>query len=317
MENIENNGLDHIEINMALISRLMKNWPKRASVRGCYFDEFKDNESYDSSLPDFPTALVPFWNHPNFEKVDDEIKFQILTWGWLVYNMRTIHAEEKIVNPSFELIIQNTFKGTNNVEIRNVVYQSLIDEHFHSLMHYNAMNATRRIRNISKEIDLPDSITYRYLVKHQSNEPESWKKKIMILACGIVSETSINAYLSLLSKSTDVQPKHALVSKFHDVDEFAHSSLLVEIAKSVFVHFDRTERDFFVRYLPKAMDAFCAQDYSTWALILNNYAIPDAERIISDCENELSKAKLVNDYSGLKKIADELNITRDIDYEFN
>lgn len=315
---MENENFNGLEINMALISRLMKNWPKRASVRGCYFDEFKDNDNnYDSSLPDYPISLVPFWTHPNFEKVDDEIKFKILTWGWINYNTRTIHAEEKIVNPSFELIIQDTFKGTSSIEMKSVVHQSLIDERFHSYMHFNAMNVTKSIRKINEEIDLPVSITYRYLVRHQSREPESWKQKMMILACGIVSETSINAYLSLLSKSKDVQPKHTLVSKLHDIDEYAHSSLLVEIAKAAFINFSKNERQFFVKYLPKAMDAFCAQDYSAWAAILNHYKISGTEKIIADCENEAVKAKLVNDYSGLKKVAEELNIDREIDFDFN
>lgn len=306
-----------IEINMELISRLMKNWPKRASVRGCYFDEFKNNEGYDPSLPDYPIELVPFWRHPDFERIDSELKFKILTWGWMVYNTRTIHAEEKIVNPSFDLILQDTFDGTNSFEMKSVVHQSLIDERFHSYMHYNAMFMTKGVRNVGEEIEIPDSITYRLLLLHQNEEPEEWKRKLMVLACGIVSETSINAYLSLLSKSKGVQPKHALVSKLHDIDEYAHSSLLVEIAKSVFLFFGQRERAFFVKYLPKAMDAFCAQDYSAWRKVLTYFHIPNSDKIIADCEQELTHSKLVNDYSGLKKIAEELNISRDIDYEFN
>ncbi|WP_276504971.1 diiron oxygenase [Terrimonas pollutisoli] len=312
-----NENFEAIEINMELISRLMRNWPKRASVRGCYFDEFKTNDNYDPSLPDYPKELVPFWDHPSFDKVDDEIKFKILTWGWITYNTRTIHAEEKIVNPSFDLILQDTFPGTDKVEMKNVVHQSLIDERFHSMMHYNAMEITKKLRSIRDKINLPDSVTYRRLLEHQSNQPEDWKQKLMVLACGIVSETSINAFLSLLSKSTGVQPRHALVSKLHDVDEFAHSSLLVEIAKSVFVHFNKREKTFFVQYLPMAMDAFCVQDFSSWSCILEYHKIKKSREIIEDCRQAASKAKMVNDYSGLKRIAEELNIMKDINYEFN
>lgn len=305
-----------IKINMELISRLMKNWPKRASVRGCYFDEFKSSDEYDPSIPDYPSELVPFWDHPSFEKVDQEVKYKILTWGWITYNTRTIHAEEKIVNPSFDLIIQDVFPGTEAIEMKNVVHQSLIDERFHSFMHFNAMNVTKKLRMVKDSICLPDSITYRYLQEHKNLEPEDWKQKMMVLACGIVSETSINAFLSLLSKCTTVQPKHALISKLHDVDEFAHSSLLVEIAKSVFVNFTNQQRSFFVKYLPKAMDAFCAQDFSSWHTILKYYNIKNSDKIIDDCRHQASKAKMVNDYSGLKRIAEELNISNEIDYDF-
>lgn len=310
-------GFEKLEINTALIIRLMNNWPKRASVRGCYFDEFKSNSNIDPSVPDYPIELVPFWKHPNFEKVDEEIKFKILTWGWITYNKRTIHAEEKIVNPSFDLIIQDTFKGTDQDDLKNVVHQSLIDERFHSMMHFNAMCMTKKFRALSEQILLPDSVTYRHLQKHQNDEPEKWKQALMILACGIVSETSINAFLSLLSKSTDVQPQHAYISKLHDIDEFAHSSILVEIAKCVYIHFDKKQKDFFVRYLPKAMNAFCIQDFSSWKTILDHYKIKNSDNIIGDCEVDASKAKLVNDYSGLRRLTEELNISKEIDFDFN
>jgi len=306
-----------IEINLPLIQRLMKNWPKRASVRGCYFDEFKSNDNYDPALPDYPRALVPFWDHPSFDRIADEIKFKILTWGWIVYNTRTIHAEEKVVNPSFDLILQDTFEGTNSFEFKSVIQQSLIDERFHSYMHFNAMFITKALRNVTDKIAIPDSITYRRLLIHQDGEGERWKKDLMTLAAGIVSETSINAYLSLLSKCNTVQPKHSLVSRLHDIDEYAHSSLLVEVAKSVFVALSHREKDFFTSYLPRAMDAFCAQDYAAWKNILLHYKVEGAEEIIKDCEREKEKEKLVNDYTGLKKIAEELNILKSIDYEFN
>ena len=311
------NHTETIEINLPLIRRLMNNWPKRASVRGCYFDEFKANDGYDPALPDYPVELVPFRDHPAFDRLDDELKFKILTWGWMVYNTRTIHAEEKVVNPSFDLILGDTFEGTDNFEFRSVIQQSLIDERFHSYMHFNAMHITKALRNVTDKIAIPDSITYRLLLVHQDGEGERWKKDLMTLAAGIVSETSINAYLSLLSKCTTVQPKHALVSRLHDIDEYAHSSLLVEVAKSVFVALDRREKAFFTSYLPRAMDAFCAQDYAAWKNILLHYKVEGAEELIGDCQREKAKEKLVNDYTGLKKIAEELNILKDLEYEFN
>lgn len=307
---------ENIEIDYKLISRLMKNWPKRASVRGCYFDEFKNTDDYDPSLPDYPTELAPFWNHPSFQKVDSEIQFKVLTWGWITYNIRTIHAEEKIVNPSFDIILQDKFEGLRDFSIKNVVHQSLIDERFHSLMHYNAMEITKDLRKVQDKIILPDSITYRVLKKDLDNEPERWKRIIMKLVAGIVSETSINAYLSLLSTNKEVQPKHALVSKLHDIDEFAHSSILVEIAKSVYINLNKKEKDFFVHYLPIAMNAFCLEDFLAWKSILKYYNIKKYDDIIGDCQSLKEKEKLVNDYSGLKRITEELDIRNKIDYNF-
>ena len=306
-----------IDIDLKLLKRIRRSWPKRASVRGCYFDEFKDNNNYNSSLPDYPKELVPFWNHPKFEPLDDEIKYRILTWAWMNYNLRTIHAEEKIVNPSFYLILNEVFDGTNEVNIKNVVYQSLIDESFHSLMHYNASEDTIRLRGIEDKIIFKDTITYRLLTKHKSIEPEKWKRDLMALISGIVSETSINAYLSLLSTSKTVQPKHSEISKIHDLDEFAHSSILVEITKTVYNQLSQKQKDFFITYLPVAMEAFCAHDFESWRTILKFNNINSYEQIIYDCENNAENKKLVNDYSGLKRLTKHLGIFNNVNYDFN
>ena len=60
---------DHIEIDHKLIGQLMRNWPKRSSVRGCYFDELKKQKDYNPIISDYPTDMVPFWNHPTFQKI--------------------------------------------------------------------------------------------------------------------------------------------------------------------------------------------------------------------------------------------------------
>jgi len=316
MESFNYERGDHIEINHKMIGQLMRNWPKRSTVRGCYFDELKKQENYRPEISDYPTEMVPFWNHPNFQKVDGEIKEKVLTWGWLNYNQRTIHAEEKVANPAFHLLMQGIFPGCDTFEMKSVVQQSLIDEHFHSLMHYNAIEATRKVRNLNENIQFLDSITYRELVKAQNEVSESWKKQLMVLVWAIVSEISINAFLSLLSKSKTIQPLHSLIAKLHDVDEYAHSSVLIEIAKAIYVKMNREQQDFFVTYLPKALKAFVAQDYSVWTNILEHFKVKGIREIIEDSKSIKSNDSLVRDFSGLRKISEDLNIVNKINFEF-
>jgi len=307
---------DHIEIDHKLISQLMRNWPKRSTVRGCYFDELKKQKDYNPAISDYPTEMVPFWNHPTFEKVDCEIKEKILTWAWINYNQRTIHAEEKVANPAFHLLMQGIFPGCDTFEMRSVVQQSLIDEHFHSLMHYNAIEATKRVRDLTDTIHFPDSITYRELVKAQSEVSEKWKKQSMVLVWAIVSEISINAFLSLLSGSKTIQPIHSLIAKLHDIDEYSHSSVLIEITKSIYVRMNREQQDFFIKYLPSALKAFIAQDYSVWTNILEHYNVKGIKEIIGDSKNIKSNDSLIRDFSGLRKISNDLNIINRMDFNF-
>jgi hypothetical protein len=260
--------------------------------------------------------MIPFWNHPDFEKIDDSLRQRILTWAWINYNARTIHAEEKVANPAFALIMEGIYPGTDNFDMKSVVQQSLVDEHFHSLMHYNAIEATKKVRNLTETIDLPDSITYRHLVECQSTVGDDWQRKSMVLVWAIVSEISINAYLTLLSKNKAIQPTHSLIAKLHDIDEYAHASVLVEISKSIYVNFSSKEQEFFVRFLPMAMNAFCAQDYSMWKILLDHFKVPKAREIIQDCESDRSKKKIMRDFSGLKRVAEELCIINQLEYEF-
>lgn len=316
METFDFKRGDHIDINHKMIGRLMRSWPKRSTVRGCYFDELKEQKNYNPEIRDYPTTMVPFWDHPNFQKIDDEIKEKVLTWGWINYNQRTIHAEEKVANPAFYLLMQGIFPGCDTFEMKSVVQQSLIDEHFHSLMHYNAIEATKKVRNVKETIHFPDSITYRELVKAQSEVSETWKKQSMILVWAIVSEISINAFLSLLSESKTIQPTHSLIARLHDVDEYAHSSVLIEISKSIYVRMDSEQQNFFVTYLPKALKAFIAQDYSVWTNILEHFKVKGTREIIEDTKSVKSNNSLVRDFSGLKKISKDLDILHKMDFNF-
>jgi hypothetical protein len=307
----------HIEIDFKLINQLMRIWPKRTTVRGCYFDELKKNESFDPSVLDYPINMVPFWDHPNFSKLDDEIKYKTLTWGWINYNQRTIHAEVNVANPAFELLMDKAVPGCDDFAMRSVVQQSLIDEHFHSFMHYNAIESTLQLRNLEDNPNFPLSVTYRELVRAQSEVSEKWEKNMLVIVWAIVSEVSINAFLDLLSGNKEIQPMHSLIARLHNVDEYSHASVLVEISKSVFIHMNEKQRAFFIKYLPRAMDAFCAQDFSTWNSVLDSLDVEGGDKIIQDTINSKKGGKLIRDFSGLEKIVMELGIEKSIDFDFN
>jgi hypothetical protein len=271
---------------------------------------------YDENLPDYPIEMLPFHKHPKFIGATPKQQQEILTWAWLVYNQRVVTAEEYVANPAFTMVMQGVFPGTNNYFFQQALQQCLIDEHFHTLIHRTVIHETKKLRDINTELHSPPSIIYRKLLENQAQVSEKWQKDLLILVWTIVSEISINAYLSLLSSNNSIQPMHKTVTWLHNRDEFAHSSILLEITKSVYIHLNFEKKFFFISALPKALNAFVAHDFSAWHAILKQVGLESYNELIRDCEADTANGKLVRDFSGLKKLAEELDIINKIDFEF-
>jgi hypothetical protein len=305
-----------VAINIDLIARIAASWPRRSVVCSGQFDPNR-SEPLTADTSDYPRTLVPFIDHPLFQTAPQDLKDQVLTWAWIVYNQRTITAEERVANPAFELIMQGRFPGLNDASMQTVIQQSLIDEHFHTLMHMTAINRTRALRQLAGEPKFPHSVTYRTLLHAQAEVSELWKKQLLTLVFAIVSEISINAYLNLLARDKTIQPMHSRIASFHNRDETAHSKILSEASKSLYQAMNQEQRLFFIKALPIALEAFVAEDFSAWEAILDHVDIAGRDAILGDCRSDKSRARLVRDFSGLHYLCHDLNIERHIDFEFS
>jgi len=294
------------------LERLASTWQRRASVKA---PDVFDEALLDETLPDYPSVLVPFWDHPDFQSHDEPLKQKLLSQAWINYNTGTITAEERIANPAFQLMLSDRFPGTDFESMKKNLIQSLIDEHYHTYMHLSANYATVQRRGLAR-LDLPHSISYRRYVAASEHMTEQWQRDLLTLVWAIVSEISINAYLNLLEEADGIQPLHNQIAKAHNRDEYAHAKVCVEAAKSIYVHMNAEQRRLFCNYLPIALAAFVANDYSVWRGTLEQLGFGKVDSIIGDCETTASKQNLVRDYSGLKKIVLELGIERDIDFDF-
>jgi hypothetical protein len=302
-------------INYTVVKKLVDTWPKRAGVRST--DYYKQNNAteYDANISDYPIEMLPFYNHPRFIDATPKQQQEILTWAWLVYNERVVTAEECVANPAFTMIIQGVFPGADKYFYQQALQQCLIDEHFHTLIHRTAIHQTKKLRNINTQFHSPPSIIYRKLLENKAQFSEKWQKDLLTLVWTVVSEISINAYLNLLSTNKSIQPMHKTVTWLHNCDEFAHSSILIEITKSVYIHLNLGQKRFFISALPKAINAFAAHDFSSWQAILKHVGLTDYSKLIKDCEADTANIKLVRDFSGLKRLAEELDIFNEINFE--
>ncbi|MFF7635715.1 diiron oxygenase [Kitasatospora sp. NPDC008050] len=303
------------EIDESVLRRIADSWPRRATVR-TDLDRISAPEEYDRALPDYPEHLLPFAEHPRWLAAEPGQRQQVLTMAWLVYNERVIAAEEHVANPTFAKIMHGHFPGADGVHLKRAVQQTHVDEVWHTYMHMIAMQRTREVRQVTGEPRYPHTVTFRRLQEAQARAGEAWQRDLLKLVWTTVSEISVNAYLELLSRDETVQPLHALVPRLHARDEAAHSSVMVEVAKALYVHLNAEQRRAFVDTLPKALHAFVEQDFAVWPGILTAAGIEHAEEIVADCRRASGSNLLVRDFSGIRRIVREMELDELVDYDF-
>jgi 4-aminobenzoate N-oxygenase len=296
-----------IKIDQTLIRRIGTGWPKRATLRGDLYS-FEGTAYDDATRPDYPLELVPFRAHPRFLAAPPEQQQAVLTWAWLAYNERTIAMEEHLANPAFTLIMHDAFAGADDIELRKSIQQCLIDEHFHTYMHMAAVHDTRRFRGLKETLAAPAPIPLRRLRECQQRASGPAERAFVGLAFGVVAEVSVKDFLNLMAQNEVIQPAHRRVAYLHNRDEHAHGQLLGEVCKVLWCKMSAAERRLFVQALPPALEAFVAQDYSTWRAILDHVGVLHAQEIIADTEADAAHRSLVRDVSSLKRLALEMGI---------
>ena len=306
-------AIEIAKVDHQLVVRLNQAWTKRATV--CAPDKTGASEAFDPTRPDYPESMVPFFHHPKFPALSDELKSTAVTWGWSRYNLRTVTAEEHVVNPALS-VIANQYLGKNDWHFREAMQQTLIDEHYHTLMHLRAIERTREERALDQDLDLPPSVTYLRLLALREELPEQWQRDLAAITFAVVAEISVNAYLDLLADDQSIQPQNRRVAELHNRDEYAHSKILAEVAKVMYANMQPVQRTFFAQTLSVALSAFVAQDYSMWEAILTQLGVEDAALIMADTRESNKNATIMRDYSGLHRLAQDLGIGDEIDFDF-
>jgi hypothetical protein len=302
-------------LDLSLLEKMAQTWPKRATVRA---DLYKYSAEYiDPERPDYPVELIPFAQHPRYLATSPETKRRVETWAWLVYNERCVQSEEQLANPAFSLIMNDGFAGTFDIAVRKSIQQCLIDEHFHSLIHLTAIHETRKWRKLEEHLDCPQTIMYRRMEELRAGLTDPWERSCLSLVYGTVAEVSIKAFLDLIAESDKIQPAHSMIALVHNRDEAAHGQVMVPVTKILWRRLNEKQRRFYLSALPAALEAFTIHDFSAWRAILDHEHVAGAAEIIGDMEAQaLAKKKLVRDMSGLRKLATELDILDQIDFEF-
>ncbi len=306
-------AIEIAKVDHQLIVRLNQAWTRRATV--CSPDKWSVDEVFDPARPDYPERMVPFFHHPKFQSLSETLKSSVVTWGWIGYNLRTVTAEEHVVNPALS-VIANQYLGKDDWHFREAMQQTLIDEHYHTLMHLRAIERTKVDRALDQDLDLPPSVTYLRLLALRESLAEQWQKDLASITFAVVAEISVNAYLDLLADDQTIQPQNRRVAEQHNRDEYAHSKVLAEVAKVMYANMQAPQQAFFARTLSQALRCLYRPGLLDVGGDSDAAWVEDAALIIADTRESNKNATIMRDYSGLHRLAQDLGISEQIDFDF-
>ncbi|MBB4967231.1 diiron oxygenase [Saccharothrix violaceirubra] len=297
-------------IGPSVLRRIVAAWPRRAAV--ARDPQAADRtDPYDPEVPDYPLSVVPFAEHPRFQDASPERRSRVLTGLWLGYNERVVETERLVAEPGFRLLVDGAFPGTSPL-LCQAIRQSIVDESYHTYMHWTAHTRTMELRGVRERPPRPTLVTYRRLRAAMDAMPEAWERDIAVLVWSAVAETCVNSLLALVARARDIQPMHSLITTLHLRDEAAHGSILVEVMRELFVHMGREQRAAVARCLPLALDAFAEQDPGVLLAELRAADVAGAEEIVGD----LGPGRVVRDFTGARRLVAELGLLDRVDFDF-
>ncbi len=260
------------------------NWYKRAQVKSCTPYE---GIPFDRDKWDLLPELMPFCNHPLWKPVSESNKGLAATYGWLMYNQKTIDIETKVISPLCYSIIDGSNQLSSGLDFIRVISQTLVDESFHTLLSIEGIQSITKHRNLTP-FELPKS----KLLKNYENSLDhatGWEKEIVQMGVVVASEVLITDYLSLIANSETIQPLCRMVTRTHWKDELAHANVFNFIATSIISRLPLIQRHFFIESIIQAEDWFSDKEFEIWEVILKFLNIPRAEEIIADSKKAYTK----------------------------
>ncbi|MGW1358932.1 AurF N-oxygenase family protein [Streptomyces chartreusis] len=302
-------------VESAVISRLSGNWHRRAAVKR---QEPDLDDLFEPDRPDCPDSLLPFRDHPTYLALDDGTKARLRAWGWIAFNKNIQDIEQRVVNPGFALMAADAFETGLGESMTVAVTQAMVDEQYHTLMHLNASAVTRRRRGWAMpDRALPLGHKARRHEERLAAAATPALRRLDQLAYTTVAEISINAYLDLVADDDAVQPINRATADLHNRDEYCHSSIAAEIAKAAYAHLTPEHRRFFLASLADGMEAFAANDYTTWHRIVELTGVPGGRRMLQDVAASAARKRLLQDFGGLHRLCREMDVLDELPFDWS
>lgn len=276
------------------------------------------DDLFELDRPDYPERILPFRGHPTYLGLDRHTKNRLLAWAWVAFNKNIMDIEQRVVNPGFMLLAGDAFDTGLDESMASAVIQAMVDEQYHTLIHLNASAVTRKRRGWRMpESALPVGHKARQHQFRIDTADHEWQRELCMLAFTTVAEISINAYLDLVANDTEVQPVNRATAVIHNRDEYCHSSIASEIAKAAYGRLGAEQQDFFREALVDGMQAFAANDFSTWYRIVDLVRVAGGRQMLEDIEHEPAGQRLLQDFSGLHRLCAEMGLLETLPFDWS
>jgi hypothetical protein len=143
------------------------------------------------------------------------------------------------------------------------------------------------------------------------------QRALSALAFTTVAEISINAYLDLVANNDEIQPINRVIATLHNRDEYCHSSIADEIAKAAYARLNTVQREIFLDALVEGLEAFAANDYSTWHRIIELVGVPNGRQMLRDVADEPSRKRLLQDFGAMHRLCIELEVIDELPFDWS
>jgi alpha-N-dichloroacetyl-p-aminophenylserinol N-oxygenase len=302
-------------VENAVIARLAGNWHRRAAVKRSEPDL---DELFERDRPDYPESLLPFRDHPSYRELDQVTKAKLQAWGWVAFNKNIVDIEQRVVNPGFQLLAEDAFDTGLSESMTIAVTQAMVDEQYHTLMHLNASAVTRRRRGWRMPASaLPIGCKARRYQHRVAAAGDFEQRALSALAFTTVAEISINAYLDLVADNDEIQPINRVTATLHNRDEYCHSSIAYEITRAAYTRLNAAQREFFLGALAEGLEAFAANDYTTWRRIVELVGVPNGGQMLRDVADDPSRKRLLQDFGALHRLCGEMEVIDDLPFDWS
>ncbi|MFC5473495.1 diiron oxygenase [Paraherbaspirillum soli] len=301
------------DLERNVLNRIAQSWNHRVAVRQERLDL---SQYYDASIPDFPIAMVPFWNDPEFACLQQADKLRFLAAAWIAYNEKAIYLEDEIVQPLCSLLLKDVLPGVSDPQVKQVLAQIQVDEQFHILMCLEICNSAR-MRHQLHDYVMPEPRVGLKLKELLDTAGTRIEYALMRLAYASVAEMSINAYLNQVATDQTIQPLNRINTDMHRRDESAHSTAFREVVGSIYKSLGDDAKARFKKYLVKALNDYTEPDLSVWISLMSHLQIVGGEAIIGRLEQASRSTRSKRDYTTLLSLFDEIGIKEELDFSFD
>ncbi|MFL6624812.1 MAG: diiron oxygenase [Sulfurifustis sp.] len=306
-------AINDVELTRKVIETIGRSWDHRVAVRQERLDL---TQYYDASIPDFPIAMVPFWNDAQFAVLDERTKLRFLAAAWVAYNEKAIYLEDEIVQPFCSLLLKDRLPGASDPQVKQVIAQIQVDEQFHILMCLDICNNARARHGLHDYV-MPEPRLGANLKRKLEQTPDPTQAALLRMAYASVAEMSINAYLNQVATDQTIQPLNRINTDMHRRDESAHSTAFREIIGSVCRALDPDAKRRFCGYLHDALVDFTTPDGSHWESILDYLGVPGRDGILARLHAMMQSKRLSRDYTVLGGLVEELGIKDEVGFSFD